>query len=78
MFQKFILKAMLGKQLKDVPPEMQDKLIDAVMKDPKLFMDMAESIKGKMAAGKSQMDATMEVVREHQNTLQNILDPKKS
>lgn len=73
MFQKFMLKAMLGKQLKGLPPETQDKIINAVSENPEFFTKLAESIQGKMKAGKSQMDATMEAVRDHQEELRKLL-----
>ena len=73
MFKQMMLKAMLAKQLKGMPKEAQDKMISAVTKNPQLFADIAESAKKKMAAGKSQMDATMEAVRERQAELQKLL-----
>ena len=64
-----MLRQMLAKQLKNVPKEQQDKLIEAITKNPDLFKKIAESAQKKMKAGKSQMDAVMEASREYEAEL---------
>ena len=73
MFQNFLMKRMLASQMKDVPKEQQDKIFTAIEKNPDFFKGIAEKIQEKMKAGKSQMDASMEVVKEHQIELQKMI-----
>lgn len=72
MFKEFMMRAMLAKQLKGVPKEEQDKIIDAVSKNPETFTKLAESVQQKMKKGKSQMDAVMEAVKEQEAELKKI------
>ena len=74
MFQNFLMKRMLASQMKDVPKEQQDKIFAAIEKNPDFFKNIAEKIQEKMKTGKSQMDASMEVVKEHQAELQKMIN----
>ena len=71
MFKEFMLRAMLAKQLKNLPKDQQDKMIEAIVKNPQIFKDIADSAQKKMKAGKTQMQATMEAAREHQQALKD-------
>lgn len=73
MFKKFMLKTMLGSQLKKLPPDMQDKVLTAIEKNPEAFTKMAEEIKAAMASGKDQMTAAMEVAKKHEAMLKEML-----
>lgn len=73
MFQKFLLKKMLASQLKDVPEAEQDRLIEAISKNPDLFKKIAEEAKALTASGKDQMTAVQEVVLKYQKELGGIL-----
>ncbi len=73
MFKKFMLKTMLGSQLKQLPPEMQDKILNAIEKNPETFAKMAEEIKAAMANGKDQMTAATEVAKKHEEMLKKLL-----
>lgn len=64
---------MLKSKLKDVPPEMQDKLIIAIQKNPALFQKIAGEIQVEMKKGKDEMSAAMEVMKNYQSELGDIL-----
>jgi hypothetical protein len=72
-FKNMLLKKMLKSQLKGVPEEQQNKIIEAVEKNPKLFEDIAKEVEVKMKAGKDQQSATMEVMMAHQKELQDLM-----
>ncbi|MDD5318507.1 MAG: hypothetical protein PHF79_01655 [Candidatus Pacebacteria bacterium] len=72
MFKNFLLKKMLASQLKGVPQAEQDRLFNLIEKNPDFFKNLAEKIHQKMQSGKSQMDATMEVMRENETLLKEI------
>ncbi len=67
------MKKMLKSQLKGVPEEYQDKLIDAIEKNPDLFKKIADETQEKMKSGKDQMKAAMEVMEKYKSELQGIL-----
>lgn len=72
-FKDLFLKKMLKNQLKGVPGDQQNKIIEAVEKNPKLFSDIAKEVEEKMKSGKDQQSATMEVMMAHSGELQDIM-----
>ena len=73
MFKNFILKKLLDSKLKGVPEEQKEKIMELLEKKPELFQMIALKTQEKMKQGKSQMDAVMEVVKEHQEELKGIM-----
>lgn len=73
MFKDFIMKKMLDRQLKNVPEEQKEKIMKLINEKPELFQKIAMEAQAKMKQGKSQMDAMMEVAKEHQEELKGIL-----
>jgi hypothetical protein len=71
----FFVKKMLGSQLKKtgLPQEQQDKLMDAMLKNPQLFEKIAKEIKELEKQGKNQMFASMEVMKKYQNELRDLM-----
>ena len=73
MFKDFFLKKIIKSQLKGVPDAEVDRIIALVEKNPELFKKIGNEIKAKTKAGRSEMAASMEVMREHQSELQKAL-----
>jgi hypothetical protein len=73
MFQNFILKQMLKKQLKDVPAEQQDMIMNMVEKNPDFFMKVAKEVQNKMSGGMSQQEATMTVMKSYQEEIKSMM-----
>lgn len=71
--KNLLLKKMLKNQLKGVPESEQNKIIQAVEKNPKLFSDIAMEVQALMKTGKDQQSATMEVMMKHQEELKNLM-----
>ncbi|HMP67631.1 MAG TPA: hypothetical protein PKA60_02690 [Candidatus Paceibacterota bacterium] len=69
----FLMKAMLRKQMKNIPAEQQDKIISAFEKDPEFFKKIADQIQAKVKAGRDQQAAAMEVMRENQSKLSELM-----
>lgn len=71
----FFVKKLLKNQMKKtgLPEEQQDKLIEAMLKNPQLFEKIANEIKALEKQGKSQMVASMEVMKKYQNELREIM-----
>ena len=68
-----LLKKMLKNQLKGVPEDQQNKIIEAVEKNPKLFSDIAAEVQEKVKGGMDQQSATMQVMMAHQNELKDLM-----
>jgi hypothetical protein len=72
-FKNLLMKQMVKSQMKGVPPEQQEKILNAMEKNPKFFEDIAKKIEQKQKEGKSQMAASMEVMRENQDELRRLM-----
>lgn len=75
IFQNFVMKQMMKKQLKNLPPKEQDRIMNAVESNPDFFIMISKEIKEKMNGGMGQMEASMMVMRKHQTELQKIMMP---
>ncbi len=73
MLKRFLMKKMLKNQLAGVPEEQQNKLFDAIEKNPDLFKKIADEVQVKVKAGKDQMSASMEVMTKYKDELQSVL-----
>lgn len=73
MIKEFLLKQVIKRQLKGVPEAEIDRIIALVEKNPELFKKIGDEIQAKVKAGRSQMAASMEVMRAHQSELQKVL-----
>lgn len=67
------MKKMMKSQLKGVPEAEQDRIIEVIEKNPEVFEIIAAEVQAKTKEGKDQMAATMEVMKNHQSELQQIL-----
>lgn len=72
MFKKMMLRAMMAKQLKGMPKEMQEQILGMVEKNPEFFTKMAKKIQERVKRGENQMFAMQAVAKEHQNELQKM------
>jgi hypothetical protein len=70
----FLMRKMLASKMKDVPKEQQDKIFNAIEKDPAFFEKIALEIQEKTKAGKDQMTASMEVMQKYQADLQKLMN----
>ena len=71
--QDMLLKKMLKNQLKGVPEAEQNKILEAVQKNPKLFSDIAAEVQVLVKQGKDQQSAAMEVMMKHKDELKSLL-----
>jgi hypothetical protein len=64
---------MLKSQLKGVPESEQEKILTAFENNPQLFENIAKEVQAKIAEGKDQTAAAMEVMTKYQNELRGIM-----
>jgi hypothetical protein len=75
IFQNFVMKQMMKKQLKNLPEKEQKRIMTAVENNPDFFMKIAEEIKEKVNGGMGQTEASLSVMRKYQGELQKIMMP---
>ena len=73
MFKEFLMKAMLKRQLKNLPQAEQDRLIMMIEKNPQLFTKIAQDIDKRVKGGMSQHEATMSVIKANQDELRKVM-----
>ncbi|MES3005490.1 MAG: hypothetical protein V4664_00935 [Patescibacteria group bacterium] len=73
LFQNFLMKQMLKRQMKGVPEAEQEKIFSMIEKNPDFFQDIATQIQEKIKNGKSQMDATMEVMKLNEQKMREVM-----
>ena len=59
--------------MKGLPADQQEKILKAIEKDPEFFENIAEEIKQKEKEGRGKMEASMEVMRKHQDELRKLM-----
>lgn len=73
MFQNFLMKTMLKKQMKGVPEEQQEQIFAMIEKNPDFFTKIAQETQEKIKGGMSQQDAMMSVMQKHQEELKQVM-----
>lgn len=71
--KKMLMKKMLDQQLKGVPQKEKDRIINAVTENPEFFEKIGKEIEAEVKRGKSQMTASMEVMRKYQGQIQELM-----
>lgn len=75
MFQKFILKKLIGSKLKaaGMNDAQVDQLLEVVATNPEFFKKIQDQVETKKKQGISEQAAMMTVMRENQAELQKVL-----
>lgn len=71
--KKFLMKKMLERQLKNLPPAQRELMMQVVTENPEFFQNIAKEIEAEKKKGKPETAATMEVMRKHQGELQKLM-----
>lgn len=69
----FFTKALIKRQLKDVPESELNKIFEMIEKNPAFFQQMATSIQAKMKMGMSQEEAAKAVMAEGGEDMKKVL-----
>lgn len=67
--KSYFMKKMLRAKMKDVPEAQQDRMIEAIEKNPDLFQKIGAEVQQLMKQGRSQTAASMEVMRKYQDQI---------
>jgi hypothetical protein len=69
----FMMKQVLKHKLKNVPEAQRDMIMGLMEKNPDFFKKIGEEIEKRKKSGQSEMEATMQVMREHQADFQRLM-----
>ncbi len=69
----FFTKALIKRQLKDVPQDQLEKIFDMIEKNPDFFKQMAEKIQEKTKTGMSKEAAAKAVMEEGGEEMRNAM-----
>lgn len=73
----YAVKKLLDKQLKGVPEDQKQMIMEMVQKDPKLFEKIAKELQEEMKNnGNNQMQAAMKVLPKYQAEIMAIMSPE--
>jgi head-tail adaptor len=71
------MKKLLQSQLKNVPADQQQMILELVEKDPKLFENIAKEMQAELKSnGNNQMAAAMKVLPKYQKELMAAMSPE--
>ena len=75
--KNFAVKKLLDSQLKDVPEDQKQMIMEMVEKDPKLFEKIAKEMQVELKAnGNNQMQAAMKVLPKYQQEIMAVMSPE--
>jgi len=72
MFKRMLLKKMMKSQMKDVPEEQQEQMLNMIEKNPELFQKIAVETKSLVDNGLDQMSAAMKVAEKYRDELKKL------
>jgi hypothetical protein len=75
--KQYALKKVLESQMKDVPPEQQQMILEMIEKDPGLFEKIAKEMQAELKNnGNNQMAAAMKVLPKYQKEILTVMSPE--
>lgn len=74
MIKEFFIKQMVKRKLGNLPPAMQEKIAQAIEKDPEFFSALSKEIDREIKQGKSQTVASIAVMKKHQQRLRELMN----
>lgn len=75
--KNFAVKKLLESQLKNVPADQRDMILNMVEKDPALFEKIAKEFQTEMKQnGNNQMAAAMKILPKYQNEIMATMTPE--
>jgi DNA-binding ferritin-like protein len=75
--KNYAMKKMLQSQMKDVPEDQQQMIMEMVETNPELFEKIAKEMKAEMDSnGNDQMAAAMKVLPKYQQEIQSAMSPE--
>jgi len=75
--KNYAMKKLLDSQLKDMPADQRQMIMEMVEKDPKLFEKIAKEMQAELKVnGKNQMAAAGKVLPKYQAEIMKVMSPE--
>ena len=75
--KNFAIKKVLDSQMKDVPPDQKQMIMEMLEKDPALFEKIAKEIQEELKNnGNNQMAAATKILPKYQNEILAVMSPE--
>jgi|RifOxyD1_1024033.scaffolds.fasta_scaffold54267_2 hypothetical protein len=71
--KEFLMKKLLEKQLKDIPKEMQDKIVKVASENPELISKIMGEVEAEVKGGKDYMSAAKDVAVKYKDQLSSLI-----
>ncbi|TSC55053.1 MAG: hypothetical protein LiPW30_519 [Parcubacteria group bacterium LiPW_30] len=71
--KEFLMKKMLERQLKDIPKEMQDKIVKVASENPELISKIMGEVEVEVKNGKDYMSAAKDVAVKYKDQLSSLI-----
>ncbi len=71
--QDFLMRQVLKRKLSSLPAEQRDKVMQVFEQNPDFFKKIGEEVEKRKKSGQGELEATMQVMREHQAELQKLM-----
>ena len=71
--KKTMMKKLIKSQLKNVPADVQDKLLDLIEKNPELFQKLAMELQEMVKGGMDQQTAMMKLAMKYKDELKGLM-----
>lgn len=69
----FVMKKMIQRQIKDIPKDQQELIMNLVEQNPELLKTISTEIQAKVKKGVDQQSAMMQVMMDHKDELQRAM-----
>jgi hypothetical protein len=67
------MEKMMEKQMANLPEDQKQAMMSMIEKNPDFFKNISEEIETEVKSGKSQLVASMKVMRKHQTKMQQLM-----
>lgn len=75
--KQFAMKKVLQSQMKNVPEDQQQMILEMLEKDPALFEQIAKEMQSELKSnGNNQMAAAMKVLPKYQQQIMSVMSPE--
>jgi AAA+ superfamily predicted ATPase len=75
--KNYAVKKLVQSQMKGVPPEQQQMIMEMLEKNPQLFEQIAKEMQAELAKnGNNQMQAAMKVLPKYQKEIMQVMSPE--
>ena len=71
--QNFMMKQVMKHKLKHLPEQQQKVILNMLDRNPDFFKKIGDEVEKRKKSGQGEMEATMQVMREHQSEFQQMM-----